>query len=173
MLHIDAEEKGILAAATDSPADLTIADVLGSKADTAVIPSATSSVVGMIKKIYEIVVNFLSSVLVLTETGGTLTTDGTEQDLYINNTPFGVFDPKVVLIDFANQTAAETIVITEYYRIKSGGDWIKLDNNSYIGVQDPFLKSVTLHPNRFGIKVTIEKTAGVNRAYDYEVFYKV
>jgi len=173
MLHIDAEEKGILAAATDSPADLTIADVLGSKADTAVIPSATSSVVGMIKKIYEIVVNFLSSILVLTETGGTLTTDGTEQDLYINNTPFGVFDPKVVLIDFENHTAAETILIVEWYRIKSGGNWKMLDSKIFNGAQDPVLQSVTLHPNRFGIKVTIEKTAGANQAYDYEVFYKV
>jgi len=159
--------------AANSTDNLTPSDVVGNKEDIAVIPSTTSSVVGMLKKIYDIVVNFLSSILILTETGGTITTDGTEQDLYINNAPFGVFDPKTLLIDFANQTAAETVVITEYYRIKSGGDWIKLDNNTYVAVQDPFLKSVTLHPNRFGIKVTIEKTGGANQAYDYEVFYKI
>ena len=107
----------------------------------------------------------------LYETGDTLTTDGTEQTLYVNEAPSGVFDPICVMIDFTAHTAGETVTIKVYYRIKSGGDYILLDEEEFIGAQDPDLILTELEPNRFGIKVTIEKTAGTNRAYDWEVHY--
>lgn len=113
----------------------------------------------------------VNTILTLTETGGTVTTDGTEQNVYINNAPAGVYDPKIIQIDFTNQTAGETVVIREYYRIKSGGGLIKKDERQFAGVQDPLLKNVVLEPNRFGVQVTIEKTVGANRAYDYEAVY--
>jgi hypothetical protein len=119
------------------------------------------------------IIDGVNAILTLTETGGTVTTDGTEQNVYINNAPAGVFDPKIVQIDFTNHTATETVVIREYYRIKSGGGLIKNDEIQFAGVQDPLLKTVTLEPNRFGVKVTIEKTAGTNRAYDFEAVYGV
>jgi len=110
----------------------------------------------------------------LTETGGTLTTDGNEQTLYVNNAPLGVFIPKSLDIDFTNQTATETVVIRQYKRMSSGGDWIKFDESDpFAGVQDPLGKTVELFPSRFGIKVTIEKTAGDAKAYPWEVFFKV
>jgi len=110
---------------------------------------------------------------VLTETGGTLTTDGNEQNIYINNAPDGVYVPEYVSIDFTNHTATETVIIRQYRRFKSGGDWIKIDECEAItGLPDPAGIDVELKPNRYGIKVTMEKTAGTNRAYDWEVFYK-
>lgn len=118
------------------------------------------------------VFDLVNAILTLTETGGTVTTDGNEQDLYINNAPAGVFDPKIVQIDFTNQTAGETVVIREYYRIKSGGGMVKMDEVTFAGVQDPLLKNVTLEENRFGVKVTIQRTALVaDRAYDWEAVY--
>jgi len=75
------------------------------------------------------------------------------------------------MIDFTAHTAGETVTIKVYYRIKSGGDYILLDEEEFIGAQDPDLIMIELEPNRFGIKVTIEKTAGTNRAYDWEVHY--
>ena len=113
-----------------------------------------------------------ASHLILTETGDTLTTDGTEQDVYINDAPSGVFAPRNMFIDFTAHTAGETVVIREYYRIKSGGNYIKVDEATYVGVQDPLLIHIDLKDNRFGVKVTIEKTAGTNRDYDWEVTYK-
>ena len=107
----------------------------------------------------------------LYETGDTLTTDGTEQTLYVNESPSGLFDPICVMIDFTAHTAGETVTVKVYYRIKSGGDYILLDETEYAGAQDPDLILTELEPNRFGIKVTIEKTAGTNRAYDWEVHY--
>ena len=114
-----------------------------------------------------------NSLLVLTETGATITTDGTEQNLYVNNAPAGVYDPKIICIDFSNQTAAETIVIREYYRIKSGGNFVQEDEEFFVGVRALNLKIIELTPNRFGVKVTIEKTAGTNQDYDYEAVYKI
>ena len=114
-----------------------------------------------------------ASHLILTETGDTLTTDGTEQNVYINDAPSNLFAPRGLFIDFTNHTAGETVVIREYYRIKTGGNYIKADEATYAGVPDPLLVYVALKDNRFGVKVTIEKTAGTNRAYDWEVTYKI
>ena len=110
---------------------------------------------------------------VLSETGGTVTTDGTEQNVYINNTPLGIFRPVCVKIDFTNHTAGETVIVREYYRIKVAGNIILQDAVTYTGVPANPLISIDLDPNRFGIKITIEKTAGANRAYDWEAFYEI
>jgi len=124
-------------------------------------------------RIYALLVNLIASMLTLTETGGTITTDGTEQNVYINNAPAGVYSPRLIHIDFTNHTAAETAVVREYYRIKSGGNLIKAGETTFAGAQDPALVGVVLKDNRFGVKVTIEKTAGANQDYDYEAIYKV
>lgn len=146
---------------------------IGRSSDAAAIPSLTTSIVSIVKKIYESVVSLLTSVLTLTETGGTMTTDGTEQNVYINNAPAGVYDPKIVQIAFANHTLTETVVIKEYYRISSGGGWALQDSRMFIGAQAMELMNIELEENRFGVKVTIEKTAGTNRDYDYEAVYRI
>jgi len=158
---------------TDSTDNILSSDVIGSKADAAAIPSNTTSIVAIIKKIYATCLTFVTGLLVLTETGGTITTDGTEQNVYIHNAPAGVFSPRLIQLDFTNQTAAETVVVREYYRIKTGGALVKTDETTFIGVQDPLLKSILLKDNRFGVKVTIERTAGGAKDYDYEAIYKI
>ena len=109
----------------------------------------------------------------LSETGGTLTTDGTEQNIYINNTPLGIFRPVCVKVDFTDHTAGETVVIRVYYRLRAAGAMILQSETTYAGVLDPPLLDITLEPNRFGVQVTIERTAGVARDYDWEVFYEL
>ncbi len=110
---------------------------------------------------------------ILEETGGTLTTDGTEQNVYVNEAPSGVYRPVCVKIDFTNHTATETVVLRAYYRIAPSGGYIQQDPVTYLGVVDPELINIDLEPNRYGIKITIEKTAGTNRDYDWEAFYEV
>ena len=110
---------------------------------------------------------------ILTETAGQITTDATEQTIYIANAPAGVFRPICVKIDFTNQTATETVVIRTYYRIAVGGGLILQDTVTYAGVVSPELINVDLEPNRYGIWVSIQNTAiGTHRAYDFEVFYE-
>jgi hypothetical protein len=114
-------------------------------------------------------------IAVLTESGGTKTTDGTLQTLYINNAPSGVYKPEYLAVDFTNQTAGETIQIIIKYRIKSGGNLIT-DNDSpadYAGVVAKPLVYIPLKPNRFGISITIQKTAGANQSYDWEIIYSI
>lgn len=115
----------------------------------------------------------LNAILVLTETGGTVTTDGAEQDVYINNAPAGVFSPKKVKIDFTNQTAAETVIIRYSERFRAGGGWILIEALTFAGVQTEPGKYVELEPNRFGVRVTMERTAGGAIDYDWEALYKV
>jgi len=122
----------------------------------------------LIRAIFDIV----NASLVTTETGGTLTTDGNEQDLYINNAPAGVFEPLLLQLDCTNMQAGDTIVIRVYYRIIPGGNLIKKDETSFSDAQDPPLKNVAIEPNRYGIQVTIQRTVGGDRAYDWEAIYR-
>lgn len=162
-----------LVPAADSVINTLPAHVIGNKTDISAIPSDTTSLVAMAKKIYETAVNIEASLLILTETGSTITTDGAEQDVYINNSPFGVFSPKFVQIDFTNQTATETIVLREYYRIKSGGNFIQMDEETFIGIVTMKLKNIELKDNRYGVKITMQKTAGAAKDYDYGVTYAI
>lgn len=110
---------------------------------------------------------------VLTETGGTVTTDGTEQNVYIADAPSGIFNPICLKLDCTAHTAGETIVVRTYYRIKTGGNYIAQTATTHAAAIVPALLNIDLEPNRFGVKVTIEKTGGTNRAYDWEVIYGV
>ncbi len=133
----------------------------------------SSDVRAQVEDIQDTVNDIDAAILTLTETGGTLTTDGTEQTVWTNNAPVGLFTPKKFFIDFTAQTAAETVLIREYYRIKLGGNYIEYNETSYAGLQDPDLKIHNLSDNRYGIKVTAEKTGGANKTYDWEVIYEI
>jgi hypothetical protein len=131
----------------------------------------------LVKAIFDIV----NAGLVTTETGGTILTDGTEQNVYINNAPSSVYEPLKVMIDFSifvrgaenhGSQATETIVVRTYYRIYPGGSFIKKDQLTFAGIQDPELKNIELEPNRYGIQVTMQRTAGNARYYDWAAFYR-
>ena len=109
---------------------------------------------------------------ILTEVADTITTDGNEQTMYTEENPADIFRPICFKIDMTNQTATETVDIKVYYRIGVGLNMILQSDTTFAGAQDPDLKLIELEPNRYGIRITIEKTAGTNRAYDWEVFYE-
>ena len=109
---------------------------------------------------------------VLEETGGTITSDDSEQDVYINNAPEGVYVPNYVSIDFSNNTVAQSAVIKQYRRYKTGGGWILIDESDpIVGLPDPAGIDIELKPNRYGIRVTLDVT-GASKTYDWTVFYK-
>lgn len=134
---------------------------------------ATDDLEDILEKVNQIF-DLENAELVLSETGGTLTTDGTVQTLYINDAPAGVFKPRYIQLDFTNHTAAETVVVREWYRISPavGAALIEEDVVVFAGLQSPLIKTIELTPNRFGAEVTIEKTVGGNQAYIWEVFYE-
>lgn len=109
---------------------------------------------------------------ILTEVGGQITTDGTEQTIYTEEAPAGIFRPVCAKVDFTNHTAGETVILRLYYRIAPGGAFVRQDATTFAGVPVDLLIHTDFEPNRYGIRFTIEKTAGANRAYDWEVFYE-
>jgi len=117
--------------------------------------------------------DMLNAILTLTESSGTVTTTGpgTEDNVYINNAPAGVFKPILVILDTSDLAGGETVTVRTYYRIRAGGT-ARLMGVPVIfaGVQTEPHKDIELRPNRFGIVVTIEGTAGV--VYDWEVHYE-
>lgn len=108
----------------------------------------------------------------LIQVDGTVTLDGAEQDIYLNNAPASTFRPIQIKIDFSNQTVAETVVLRTYYRIIAGGNLVLQDQVTYGGIQTPALKNISLEANRYGVQVTIQRTAGGNIAYDWELIYQ-
>jgi len=100
---------------------------------------------------------------------GTLKADGTEQTV-IEVTMLGTLEG---WIDLANMQAGDSVTIRLYVRLKSGGTYRLYDSAIYTDAQSkPALHIVKL-PTRYGIRVTLEQTAGVNRDYDHNFFRRV
>ena len=117
--------------------------------------------------------NLVNAMLVTTETGGTITTDGGVQDVYINNAPAGVFEPLKVMVDLSGMTVAETVVLRTYYRIAPSPATMKQkDQVVFQGVQGLPLKNIELEPNRYGIQVTLECTIGGPINIPWASFYR-
>jgi len=116
----------------------------------------------------------VNGLLTTTEAGGTITTDGTEQNVYINNAPAGVYEPLSVAIDLTSMTAAESITVRSYYRIRPApAALIQSDEVIYAGVQAIPLIFVDLEPTRYGIQVTLECTVGGPIDVDWGAIYRV
>jgi hypothetical protein len=139
-----------------APAGASVSvDVAAVKSDTAAIKVVTDAV------------------QTLTESNGSLTATGGEDTIYTNNAPAGAYKPVCVKIDFTNHTVTESVTLRTYYRIKNAGNYIKQNEVSWtLSVPSPLLISIDLEANRYGVKVTLEKTAGTNRVYDWEVLYE-
>ena len=129
----------------------------------------------VIDALVDIIEAVTSALPTLAETGGTVTTDGTEQNVYVNTVPSGVFNPICVKIDCTNQTAGETIVIRQYGQTNPAlvPDLILEDELTYAGLISPEQIIIDLDPNRYGVAVTIERTGGVARDYRWQVFYEI
>jgi hypothetical protein len=131
----------------------------------------------VISSLIRAVFDIVNASLVTTETGGTLTADGTEQDVYINNAPPNVYEPRRVKIDLDNMAVGDTVVVRLYDRIVPGGGLQQVDEITFNGPDGGLPNNnkaiyVDLSENRYGVQVTLEQTAGVNRDYDWEAIYR-
>jgi len=133
-------------------------------------PAEVATILIILRNVFDLV----NALLVLTETGGTVIATGllTEDNVYINNAPAGVYKPNLVTIDMSDLAGGEVATVRTRYRIEPLGA-LELKGAPVIfnGVQAEPLKDIELTPNRFGVQVTIEATATV--VFPWEVFYKV
>lgn len=94
---------------------------------------------------------------------GTLTADGTEQTLLESNS-MGTFEG---WIDLSNMASGDTVVIKVNAKLKSGGSYRQYDSASYSDAQTNPAVHITRLTTKYGIKITLQQTAGTNRTYDY------
>jgi len=120
-----------------------------------------------LEQIYDLV----DEIFNLRRIGDTITADGTEQTVYQNDSPSKLFEPKKAQIDLSNMQAGDVVIVREYYRVKSGGSYLLKDSRTFSNVQTYKVIDIDLAPCRFGVKITIEQTAGTNRSFDWEIFY--
>ena len=160
--------------------NVLLRDVIGNKTDTAIFAADNvSSIMRYLKgliplhPLVSLIFDLVNAIFTMKETGGTITLDGTVQDIYRNETPMGVFKPKIIKLHLNNLTAAEIVVVRLYYRIISGGVLTVLEDEvTYAGVQVNPSKTIKLDPNRFGVLATIERTAGGAIDINHEEFYE-
>jgi hypothetical protein len=73
-------------------------------------------------------------------------------------------------IDLTPMASGDTIVVRQYIKITSTGNYVKYAEESYSGAQSIPLLYVVTKPARYGIKVTAQQTAGTNRTLNYQFF---
>ena len=100
-------------------------------------------------------------------TDGTLTADGTEQIIY-EVTPTVTLVPDSITMSLLNMAADDAVTINMYAKLKSGGSYELIDTQDYGNIKDIPVINITGQPNRYGWKVTLQQTAGINRDYDWE-----
>jgi len=104
-------------------------------------------------------------------TRGTLTALGTEQTL-IEVTP----DPMSGdfyggWIDPTDMGAADSVTVRIYNRIAAGGDFVQeYSSDVYAGVRTTLI-AIPSTSNRYGVRVTLEQTAGTLRDFPWEFYY--
>lgn len=108
------------------------------------------------------------------ESNGILLADGTEQDVYLNDAPPTAVLSVDVWIDLANMAIGDTTTLALKKRYSSSGGWVVVDSVPYSGVAGGLLNGVTgilvaVPKNHWGVRVTLQQTAGVNRNYQWEV----
>lgn len=133
-----------------------------------VVHESLISLLVQLEAIYDIV----NAMLQTSETGGTVTTNGAEQNLYVNNAPAGAYKPLILRLDCTGMLAGDAITVKTYSRVKSTGGLIQDGEFDFIGAQSPPQKLIRLDANRHGIRTTIRRTAvesATDKAYDWAV----
>jgi len=126
----------------------------------------------------DFLIGFDEALLKLSSVGSTLTADGSEQTLYVDNEPLGCWRPLNLILDLDAMQAGDTIVVKVYHRMSDAGSLKLLSYYTWTGADGglsngELLDSVELVPNRHGLQVTLQQTAGTNRTYPWELFVEV
>jgi len=132
-------------------------------------------IIGTIRRIWDrvdTIFDLVRSHPILKETGGSLTADGSEQVVVEVATPMGVFKPLKVKINTTAMTWGDWITLRWYEVITPAGAYVKKDELTLNGPQVSPLINIELEPNRNGVRVTLEQTAGVNRVFPWEYTFE-
>jgi hypothetical protein len=76
-------------------------------------------------------------------------------------------------LDLTNMASGDTIVLKQYMKIKSGGNYILFGTETYNGVQTAPLACLDLRSAKYGFKITLQQTSGTNRSVDWQTMKQV
>jgi len=100
---------------------------------------------------------------------GVLTADGTEQTL-IEAT--GIMNMEGY-VDLSAMVGGDRVVLNRYVKIESGGAYTLHATAAYVGVQPQPLIRFPFIAGYYGIRVTLQQTAGINKRFPYQFFKEV
>lgn len=103
---------------------------------------------------------------VTVENSGTVTTDGTEQTLGAAITTAKVLS---LLIDTAALTNGDTLQVTVYGKVLSGGTEHIVFQDEFADVQAEPIKVVVPVPSPISWKATVKRTGGSDRAHPWSI----
>jgi hypothetical protein len=101
---------------------------------------------------------------------GSVTMDGTEQNVVLDE-PSG--NPPRFLegyIDLSPMASGDVIVVRQYMKIASAGGYVKYAEETYSDAQGIPLLYIVTKPGRYGIRVTAQQTGGTYRTLAYQFF---
>ena len=132
---------------------------------------APASLVNDVRDVREIV----DAELTLQSTHGTITSTAAEQNVYINDAPLGSYKCLHLFVDLDLMEGGDTIEFRTRYRIEPAGALQLQEYQTYTGADGGLANSkkliaIDLYPCRFGVQVTLQRTAGADREYDWQVF---
>ncbi len=176
--EVNSVDSAITTAFNNATGEVTLAEAY--KGVAAAIPAGVRYIIVNLKAIsaqalelLQAIFNLVNAILVTTETGATITTTAAQQDMYVNNAPYGVYKPLFLTLRCSNMVAGDGIVVRTYERISATGGLDLQSEKQFTGVQAEPLKKIPLHPNRHGIQTTIQRVAGGDRAFVWGVIYDV
>lgn len=103
---------------------------------------------------------------------GSVTADGTEQNVVLDEVAGNPSRYLEGYIDLNNMAAGDTVVIRQYMSLVTPVAYRKYAEETYTGAQTlPGLFIVT-KPGRYGIRLTLQQTAGTYRSFQYQFFRK-
>lgn len=115
----------------------------------------------------------LDEILDLTRTDGSIAVTDSETTLYIDDAPTAINNGVSIMIDTSVIEAADTFDFKVYYRIATGGTLKASAKVTKSGVQSEPIFVIDLHPYRWGMKITAQRTAGTNRTFLIQVVREV
>ena len=100
----------------------------------------------------------------------TLTADGTEQNLVLDEISGNPQRYLEGYVDLSNMASGDTIVIRQYMKIKETGSYVKYAEETFSGAQSLPMLYIVTKPAKYGLKITLQQTAGTYRSFDYQFF---
>lgn len=70
-------------------------------------------------------------------------------------------------VNLAPMQAADQVKIRYYVKLSPAGDYVKYDEATYTDAQTSPGIYLTPKESRYGVKITIEQTAGPSRGFEY------